>query len=75
VSSGPIDWFRVVTDLERSGLSLEQIGSAIGRSKTQVIAYKAIEGTEPRFGVGMLLLGLWQERCGDKVSLAPTLDD
>ena len=67
-----IDWFRVVVELERSGLTQEQIAQSIGRSKTQVNAYKSIPCTEPRFSVGLLLLGLWQERCGKVV--APTLD-
>ena len=66
-----IDWFRVVVELERSGLTQEQIARHIGRSKSQVIAYKSIPCTEPRFSVGLLLLGLWQERCGKPVP--PTL--
>ncbi len=72
--SGPIDWFRVVTDLERSGLTQAQIGEAIGRSAATVNNLKSIPGTEPRFAVGMALLGLWQERCGTCAALAPTLD-
>lgn len=69
-----IDWFRVVTDLERSGLSQAEIGRHIGRSQIQVNAYKCIPGTEPKFTVGMLLLALWQERCGQtRAQRAPTL--
>lgn len=75
MSEQRIDWFRIITDLERSGLSLEQIGDHVGRSKTQVIAYKSIPGTEPRFGVGVALLELWQQRCGDRLSAAPTLEN
>lgn len=68
-----MDWFRVISDLERSGLSQREIGEHIGRSQVQVNAYKVIPGTEPKFSVGMLLLGLWQDRCG-KVASAPTLE-
>ncbi len=70
--AGAVDWFRVVSDLERSGLTQAQIGDAIGRSAATVNNLKSIPGTEPRFDVGMQLLGLWQERC--QAQRAPTLD-
>lgn len=66
-----IDWFRVIVDLERSGLTQDEIAEHCGRSRVQVNAYKTsnrmtrykhIVGTEPRFHVGMLLLELWAER-------------
>ena len=68
------DWFRVIADLERTGLTQAQIGDEIGRSAATVNNLKSIPGTEPRFGVGMALLGLWQERCRSSVQMAPTLD-
>lgn len=58
-----VDWFRVIVDLERSGLSQAAIGERIERSQSQVNAYKTIPDTEPSFHHGMLLLGLWEERC------------
>lgn len=59
-----IDWFRVIVDLERSGLFQHEIGAAAGISQAQVSGYKSIPNTEPTFHVGMLLLGLWSERVG-----------
>jgi hypothetical protein len=59
-----VDWFRIVVDLERSGMSQAAIGLAIGRSSAQVFAYKSIPDTEPPFHHAMMLLGLWEERVG-----------
>lgn len=70
----PLDWSQMVFDLARTGMSMEQIADRIGRSKTQVLAYKNIPDTEPPFAVGLALLALWQERCViDRVASAPTL--
>lgn len=62
IADGRIDWFRVIVDIERSGLAQWEIGQAIGMSQTQVRAYKSIPNTEPRFHVGLMLLALWAER-------------
>lgn len=59
-----VDWFRIIVDLERSGMSQASIGLSIDRSASQVCAYKSIPDTEPPFHHAMLLLGLWEERCG-----------
>lgn len=56
-----IEWFRVISDLERSGMTQAQIGAAVGRSQNSINQYKSA-GLEPRFHIGMLLLGLWFER-------------
>lgn len=61
ISPNRIDWFRVVVDLERSGLTQAEIGDAVEISKTQVNAYKSL-WAEPRFHVGLLMLGLWADR-------------
>lgn len=58
-----VDWFRVIVDLERSGMTQAEIGLAIERSQSQVAAYKSIPDTEPPFHHAMLLLGLWEARC------------
>lgn len=61
ISPDRIDWFRVVVDLERSGLTQAEIADQVEISKTQVNAYKSL-WSEPRFHVGLLMLGLWVER-------------
>lgn len=67
-----IDWFRVIVDLERSGMSQADIGERIGRSQQMVNVYKTVPDAEPRFAVGMALLQLWQHRCNRGAS-APTI--
>lgn len=69
ITPSRIDWFRVVVDLERSGMTQAEIGDAVEISKTQVNAYKSL-WAEPRFHVGLLMLGLWVERT--KQSALPT---
>lgn len=64
------DWFRVIVEIERSGMSHVEIGARIGRSSGQVQNYKSIPDTEPRHSVGELLLALWRERCSVKPALA-----
>lgn len=61
-----IDWFRVIVDLERSGLTQADIAAAIDRSQAQVAAYKSVPDTEPPFHSAMLLLALWDERCRNR---------
>ncbi len=67
--SNRVDWFRVIVDLERSGMSQAQIGAAVGRSQAQINNYKTIPDTEPRFHVGLLLLALWWDIGGDPSGL------
>lgn len=71
--TGRIDWFRVVVDLERSGLSLERIAAECLRGKTWAWSLKNIPDTEPRFHDGLLLLGLWARHSGKDQAEAPVL--
>lgn len=64
------DWFRVIVEIERTGMSQVEIGARIGRSHVQVCAYKSIPNTEPKHSVGERLLALWRERCTVKPELA-----
>ena len=68
---GRVDWWQVITDLERRGVSHSRIAVEVGRSKTWVNDLKNIPDTEPRFHDGMLLLGLWRETTG--MADVPTL--
>lgn len=52
-----IDWFRVIVDLSRQGVSLYGIQCATGINKSTLSGYKS--GAEPRHSDGELLLGLW----------------
>lgn len=57
-----LDWFRIIVDIERTGLHTRLLAPAVGCSRRQLRAYKDIPDTEPKFHVAMMLLGLWQER-------------
>lgn len=53
-----IDWFRVLADLKRAGLSLRNIAALTGLSKTQLIGLRN-EDTEPKHLAGEALVVLW----------------
>ena len=61
-----IDWWQVIVDIERSGLSQREIASQVGyESHASVNQLKNDPGrNEPRFHFGAMLLALWFERTG-----------
>lgn len=66
-----VDWWRVITDLQRSGYSIERIAAECLRSVGWVMGLKNIPDTEPRFADGMLLLALWASATGNSQADAP----
>lgn len=58
-----IDWFRVLMDLKRAGLSLETIATRIGVSKSGVIGWKNLYA-EPKHTDGERLIALWVRETG-----------
>ncbi len=52
-----IDWFSVISDLERTGMTQREIADHIGVSKSTVNSWK--QYNEPRYGSGAALLDLW----------------
>lgn len=66
-----IDWFRVIVDLGRAGLSYRAIADRIGCGKNTVAGWA--NGAEPRHSDGQALLALWSERTGRPVSEAPVV--
>jgi len=68
-----IDWWQVITDLERAEVSHERIAAECLRSKGWVDNLKNTPGTEPRFHDGAVLLGLWAIYCGGPKRSAPVL--
>lgn len=71
----PIDWSRLIFDLEALGMSQRQIGVECGMSTeiggTWVNRLKNIPGTQPKYHAGALLLGLWAEKTGQLTLEAP----
>lgn len=68
-----IDWWQVITDLERAEVSHERIAAECLRSKGWVDNLKNTPGTEPRFHDGAVLLGLWATYCGAAGRVTPVL--
>lgn len=62
----PINWFRLIADIERSGLTDSQIATEIGCSPSDISKYKA--ETEPMHLTGEKLRALHLRRCLSKVS-------
>lgn len=65
-----VDWWRVVTDLQRAGYSTDRIAAECLRSVGWVDGLKN-RAAEPRFADGMQLLGLWADVAGMDVADAP----
>ncbi|WP_368913484.1 hypothetical protein [Mixta calida] len=52
------DWFRVISDINRQGISLKEIARELDVSKSAVIGWRA--GAEPGHGKGEALIEFWQ---------------
>lgn len=56
-----VDWFRVIVNLERCGLSIREIADRVGMSKGWVEHLKNSPGAEPRYDDGSVLLAMWSD--------------
>lgn len=53
------DWFRVISDLERTGMTQREIAGCIGVANSTVNSWK--QYNEPRYCNGVALLTLWHK--------------
>lgn len=53
-----VDWFRVITDIERTGMTQQKIARHVIASKSTVAYWK--QGNEPRYCDGERLIRLWE---------------
>ncbi|EXU75347.1 hypothetical protein BG55_11475 [Erwinia mallotivora] len=53
-----VDWFRVITDLERAGFTHQRIARHLIAAKSTVMYSK--NGSEPRYSDGERLIRLWE---------------
>jgi hypothetical protein len=68
-----IDWPRVVNNLQRAGMSLQQIADEIEVSKSLVAGWVDEDSTgEPAFWTGAVLIEVWCKRTGLKWPDLPT---
>ncbi len=58
-----VDWFRVLTDLRRSGMALSLISAVVLLSKTKLLDLRNL-GAEPKHAPGERLLTLWMQQTG-----------
>lgn len=52
-----VDWFRIITDLERHGYRHQDMAAAVGAGKSTVVGWK--NGSRPAFDEGDSLINLW----------------
>lgn len=69
-----IDWFKVLMDLKRAGLSLETTAFFVEMSKSAVISWKNLD-CEPSYQAGERLLALWARSTGLTSDQAPRAED
>jgi ribosome-binding protein aMBF1 (putative translation factor) len=59
MSTVRIDWFRIITDLQRAGLSHKQQALEIGVDEKTIRNWQA-QRTEPRYSYGARLLDIYR---------------
>lgn len=64
-----IDWFRVIVDLGRAGMSYRALAESVGVSKSAVMGW--VGGAEPKHADGERLLAVWCDRTGKPADDAP----
>ena len=68
-----IDWPRVIANIERTGMSVQEIAVQVDVSKAALYSYLQPDtSTEPAHWVGSALLALWALRTGYSWTAAPT---
>jgi hypothetical protein len=56
-----VDWWRVLEDLRRSGLSMDSISQAVGIPRSTLLGYRNLDA-EPKHADGSLVVALWKAR-------------
>lgn len=69
-----IDWFTVLCDLKRAGLSLRNIAALTGITKSNLIGLR-LHGVEPKYNAGEHLTTLWCKATGLQPSDLPRATD
>jgi lambda repressor-like predicted transcriptional regulator len=58
-----VDWFRILDDLKRQGVSLYALEAQVEIPRSTLIRYK--DGTEPSYHNGERLVGIWCQVTGN----------
>lgn len=73
MSIAPVDWFRIIVDLERAGFSHGRIADECLMGKTWVWSLKNVPDHEPRHADGLVLLSVWAQAVGKRAEDAPRM--
>lgn len=65
----PVDWFRVLAELQRAGLSQCEVARSLSLSRNRVKEWA--RGKCPRYDDGRALLMLWRQACLRRAKLSP----
>lgn len=57
-----VDWFRILIDLERAGLTQQEVADVTGIPRSTLKAYK--DATEPSYFNGEVLISCWMRYTG-----------
>ena len=58
-----VDWFRIIHDIKRHGISMYALEAQVGIAKTTLIGYK--QGGDPRHADGEILVNFWCKLTGN----------
>lgn len=71
-NSSVIDWFRILADLNKAGISLHTTADETRIPYSTLQGYK--NGSEPKYSTGCTLVAFWSERTGKPKSDAPKVE-
>ena len=74
VSVRRVDWFRVLADLKRAGLSLGMVASLTGVSKSVLVGLRNTDA-DPKMRAGEAIVALWVNATGQKRDDLPRWGD
>lgn len=64
-------WNKLITDLESSGMTQEEIGNAVGVTQGAISQIKNIESREPSYNVGVKLIALHRRTLRNAKAVLP----
>lgn len=68
-----IDWPRIIANLQKTGMSLQQIADAVEVGKRTIMDYAREDlPAEPAHWTGHCLVILWCDQCGTSMQDVPT---
>lgn len=68
-TDGRIDWFQILTDLNRLGVPVSSVSQQTRIPKSTILGWK--QGAEPKHADGELLIDLWIGLTGNNRHQAP----